>query len=303
MSGRSAADICFEESTMSFENLLKPIKINKYTYKNRIVGGPMVFGLLALDPRAREGQYRKIDQRAEGGAGCITIGETYVNFTDGDRIPIPYCDFTDYTSEAFGCFKHFADIIHKNDAVALSEISHPGLVKDPFPGQKNPVGPVSFVKENGVQVDGLDEENMARIANDFAVCAKFMTEAGFDGITVHGAHGWLIMQFLSPLTNTRDDEYGGSLKNRAKFPIRILKAIRKAIGPDKIIDLRISGEEGIEGGITADETGQFCHMLEGIVDSIHISNGLYYAPVITHQSSCMYTPHGINAERSAVIKK
>ena len=288
---------------MKFKNLLSPIKINRFTYKNRIVSAPMVFGLVALDPRAREAQYRKIESRARGGAAAVIIGETDVNFTDANRVPVPPCDFTDYNSEAFRVMGHFADMIHQHNAVAIIELNHPGAEKDPFPGQKNPVGPVSYVKAGGVRVDALDKVNMERIAGEFGIAAKFMIAAGFDGIIVHGGHGFLFTQFLSARTNTRTDEYGGSLENRARFPIQMMQSIRSSIGPDKILDLRLSGEEGLPGGITAEETGRFCHLLEGIIDSVHVSGGLYYDPVKTHQFSSMFHPHGVNAEASAIIKK
>jgi len=288
---------------VEYKNLLSPIKINKYTFKNRIVSAPMVFSLVALDPRAREAQYNKIAARARGGAAAVYIGETDVNFTDANRVPVPYCDFTDCNSEEFKIISRFAEIIHENGAVAIIELSHPGAEKDPFPGQKNPVGPVSFTKPNGVRVEALDKEGMDRIAGDFATAAKFMIKAGFDGIIVHAGHGFLFTQFLSPLTNTRTDEYGGTLQNRAKFPIQIMKAIREAIGPDKILDIRVSGEDGVPGGITAHDTGEFCRMLDGIIDSVHVSGGLYYDPVKTHQFSSMYHPHGVNVEAASIIKK
>ena len=82
-------------------------------------------------------------------------------------------------------------------------------------------------------------------------------EAGFDGILVHGGHGFIFTQYLSPLMNTRTDEYGGSLENRAKFPIQICKAIREAVGPDFLFELRIDGTDHQPGGITPEETGEF----------------------------------------------
>ena len=171
------------------------------------------------------------------------------------------------------------------------------------PRARKPGRPGQFTKPNGVRVEALDKEGMDRIAGDFATAAKFMIKAGFDGIIVHAGHGFLFTQFLSPLTNTRTDEYGGTLQNRAKFPIQIMKAIREAIGPDKILDIRVSGEDGVPGGITAHDTGEFCRMLDGIIDSVHVSGGLYYDPVKTHQFSSMYHPHGVNVEAASIIKK
>ena len=263
----------------------------------------MVFALLALNPLTRDAQYQKIEARAKGGAGAVTVGEVDVNFTTANRVPFPPCDFTDYTTDAFQQIKHFSDLIHENGAVALIELLHPGAEKNPFPGQPNPVGPVSFVKPNGVQVVGLDETGMALVVQDFATTAKFLIAAGFDGVTIHGGHGFLLTQFLSPVTNTRTDDYGGSLENRARFPIQIVRAVREAIGPDHILDFRISGREGIPGGMVPEETARFCQMIEAEVDSFHLSSGLYYDPVKTHQFSSMFHPHGINADDAAILKR
>ena len=130
-----------------------------------------------------------------------------------------------------------------------------------------------------------------------------MKNCGYDGVLIHGGHGFLFTQFLSPTYNKRTDEYGGILDNRAKFPIMILKGIRAEMGPDFLIELRISADDGYEGGVTPDETGLFVAMLDGIVDSIQVSSGIYYDPVGTKQFPSMYVEHGYNAKLSAMVKK
>ena len=291
------------EKNMKFSNLFSPMQINKFTFKNRIVSAPMVFGLIAADPHAAEGAYNKIRCRAQGGAAAVIVGETDINFTDGNRVPVPPCDFKIHAGHVFDAVSQYATIIKENGAIAIAEISHPGAEKNPYPGQKNPVGPVAFTKPNGVQVEAMDEADMERLCNEFGEAAAFMIAAGFDGIIVHGGHGFIFTQFLSSRINLRTDEYGGSLENRVRFPIRVMESIRKAIGPDYILDLRLSAEEGVDGGITVEETGKFCHMLEGLVDSIHVSSGLYTDPVRTEQFSSMFAKHGCHAEAAAEIKK
>jgi 2,4-dienoyl-CoA reductase-like NADH-dependent reductase (Old Yellow Enzyme family)/thioredoxin reductase len=291
------------EKNTKFPNLFNPMQVNGYTYKNRIVSAPMVFGLIVGDPHAAVGAYNKIGARAKGGAAAVIVGETDINFTDGNRVPVPPCDFRVHAGHMFDAVAKYATIIKEYDAVAIAEISHPGSEKNPYPGQKNPVGPVALTKPNGVQVEAIDEDDMDRLCKEFADAAEFMIAAGFDGIIVHAGHGFLFTQFLSARLNRRTDEYGGSLENRAKFPIRIMESIRKAIGPDHILDIRVSAEEAMEGGITVEETGLFCHMLEGIVDSIHVSSGLYTDPVRTEQFSSMFAEHGCHADAAFEIKK
>lgn len=263
----------------------------------------MVFGLIVGDPHAAVGAYNKIGARAKGGAAAVIVGETDINFTDGNRVPVPPCDFRIHSGHMFDAVAKYATIIKEYNAVAIAEISHPGSEKNPYPGQKNPVGPLAFTKPNGVLVDAINEADMERLCKEFADAAAFMIAAGFDGIIVHAGHGFLFTQFLSARINLRTDEYGGILENRAKFPIRIMESIRNAIGPDHILDIRVSAEEGVAGGITVEETGKFCHMLEGIVDSIHVSSGLYTDPVRTHQFSSMFAEHGCHADAAAEIKR
>lgn len=287
----------------TFTHLFQPLQVNHKTYRNRIVSAPMTFALSALDPLLREKSFRKIEVRAKGGAAAVTLGELDVNSTDADRLPFPKIDFTSYTGDAFQVFTEYANRIHKHGAIALGELSHAGSKKVPFSGQKDPVGPIDMVTEKSVHVHAATKDDMDRIAHDFANAAVFFQKSGFDGLTVHGGHGFLFTQFLSARTNTRTDDFGGSLENRAKFPIAILQAIRHATGPDFIIDFRLSATEGVSGGITIEETGRFCHLIENIVDSIHVSDGLYTSPIVTRQFSSMFVPHGFNAKASAIIKK
>lgn len=285
-----------------FSNLFKPLQVNKFTYKNRIESAPMAFGLIALDPE-EEKSFRKLESVARGGDACVCVGEIDVNFRDAVRIPLPRINFEDTTGYAVERVGEYARRIKKHGAIALAELVHAGAEKVPFAADEETIGPNDEVRPNGTKVRAMTKEDMDRIAQDFAIGAKFLKAAGFDGVLIHGGHGFLFTQFLSPLYNKRTDEYGGSLENRAKLPIQILKTIRDAMGPDFIIELRISGSDGYEGGVTPEETGKFIHMLEEIIDSVQISTGIYYDAVKTHQFSSMFVEHGCNAKLSAIVKQ
>ena len=148
----------------------------------------------------------------------------------------------------------------------------------------------------------MDQTMMDKVCRDFATAALYMQAAGFDGVLLHAGHGWLFSQFLSPLWNKRTDRYGGSLENRARFPLAVFEAIRDAAGPAFLLEARISGRDGIAGGIEPDDVGRFVHMLEGIANSVHISSGIYSDPVATEQFSSMYAPHGCNVDMAAIVK-
>jgi 2,4-dienoyl-CoA reductase-like NADH-dependent reductase (Old Yellow Enzyme family)/thioredoxin reductase len=287
----------------NFEHLFQPLKINKYIYKNRIVSAPMVFGAVFQFEEAAARAYRKVEACARGGAAAVIVGETSVNFTDAERIPFKPIDYTNYSGTYFDGFKRYADLIKKHDSIAMIELFHAGGEKDPLPGQPNPRGPTGYVRKDGVIVDEMDAGMMDKACEDFATAATFMQTAGFDGILIHAGHGWLFSQFLSPLFNKRKDKYGGSLNNRARFPIEILQRTRAQVGPDFIIEARISGRDGVPGGIEVEEVGRFCHMLEGVIDSVHITVGLYNNPVFTNQFSSMFVEHGCNAALSAIVKR
>ena len=139
---------------------------------------------------------------------------------------------------------------------------------------------------------------MKKVCDDFARISRFAKACGFDGVLVHGGHGFNMQQFLSPWTNHRTDEFGGSMENRARFPMMILDAVREAIGEEMIIELRISAEDGIEGGLTIDDTVEFCKLIDGKADIIHVSNGLKWAGNQTNTFSDFFNVHGVNVEHA-----
>jgi len=290
-----------------FPKLFEPLKINNvYTMKNRIACAPMAFALIACDPEAAEKSFRKLEAPARGGDAMVSVGELDVNFVDAVRIPLPPVDFTEKDSYAVRQVGEYARRIQRHGAIALCELCHPGAEKMPFNDRQEAVGPNDEVRPNGVRVRAMTEADMERIAGDFVTAARFVKNCGFDGVVIHGGHGFIFTQFLSAAYNKRTDAYGGTLENRARFPIMVLKAIRDAMGPDFIIELRLSGDDGwtdARHGVTPEETGMFAHMLEGIVDLIQISVGIYYDAVVTHQFSSMFVPHGCNASISAIVKQ
>lgn len=183
------------------------------------------------------------------------------------------------------------------------ELSHLGSIGTPHPKNAHPWGPVSFTKEDGTKVIGYTREMMEKTIQDFCDCALYAKHAGFDGILIHGGHGWLFSQFLSPLENTRTDEYGGSLENRIRFPLELLRAVRKTVGEDFLIEFRISGSDRWPGGTSAEDVAEFSTHLSGLVDILHISSGHYYRSYRTLEFSSLYTRHNCNADTAEIIRK
>jgi len=291
-----------------FPHLFSPIEIAGHTYRNRILSAPMIFGFMALrGGDAAERLYRMVENRARGGAAEVVIGETPVNYSDAPDIFFPgtEVDYAAREGPGFDAYRRYADLIKKHGAYALIQIFHAGHAKNPLPfgDRPNPWGPMGYIREDGVTVEAFDAGKMKKVRGDFVACSEFMKAAGFDGVLIHGAHGFLFTQFLSPSSNCRTDEYGGNLEKRGRFPREILKDIKDNLGKDFIVELRINGADLVEGGTTNEETAEFCSTLDGLVDIIHISSGFKSKGHDTEEFTSMYHPHGVHVERAANVKK
>lgn len=286
-----------------FPRLFSPLKVGSHTYRNRIVAAPIYCGTFGTIPFLSSVFFQAFTERSRGGCAQVTVGETPVDFEYANREPFDPIDYTDFGSASFESLEKAARIIKGNGAVALVELSHCGESKLFIPGLKNPIGPMGYVREDGVEVLGMDDGMMKSVCDNFVVCARYMKRAGFDGVMIHAGHGWLLHQFLSARTNRRTDGYGGSLKNRAKFPAHVIEAVREAMGKDFLIEVRVSGEERTPGGMGVEEVALFCHMIEGWADLIHVSVGLYRDPILSGQFSSLFEPHGLNADLSGAIKR
>ncbi len=286
-----------------YPHLLSPITIRGREYRNRMIAAPTLFAhSVYFLPEIRENVYRMVEYRARGGFAAVSTGELCVNFEEGitsfvDR-PI---DFTCFAGEDFELAKEYASRIKKHGAIAYLEFCHEGSRAETKPPYK-PWGPDPYIREDGVQVQALNREMMEKIYNDFRVIARFARECGFDGVLVHGGHGFNMQQFISPLTNHRTDEFGGSMENRARFPKMLLSAVREGIGEDMILELRFSAEDGIPGGMTIEDTVDFCREIDGMADIIHISNGLKWKGNRTQTFSDFFDIHGVNVEFAAKVK-
>ncbi len=286
-----------------FPHVFEPITIRGKTYKNRLIAAPTMFAhAIFTIPPMKENIYRMVENRAKGGFGCVSTGEHPVNAEEGTALFYEHhMDFTKFEGPDFEAMKEYADRIKKHGAICYFEFCHEGARAEHNPPY-SPWGPDGYIREDGVEVKALDLPMMEKICNDFYNISRFAKECGFDGILLHGGHGFIMQQFVSPWTNHRTDEYGGSMENRARFPKMIIDACRRGIGEDGIIELRFSAEDGEPDGMTIDDTVEFCKEIDGLVDIIHVSNGLKWAGSRTHTFSSFLDPHCINADHAAKIK-
>ncbi len=267
-----------------YPHLFEPLKVNQMIMPNRIISAP----LGSLTDKSISG----IGMIIRGTSGNVPGGKSRM-------APGPYC-FQDMNESQK--VREQVSIIRQRGAKAEFELCHVGQYALVEPGDFA-VGPISFIRDDGTEVRGMDEAMMNEVADQFAQGAKDAKEYGFDMVMLHFGHGWLPTQFLSPHYNKRTDEYGGSFENRIKFPTMIVDRVRRAVGPNYPLDMRISGFEFIEGGTEPEEVVQFIKSLEGKIDMVHISCGLERElKAMTHMTSSAYFPHKINTQWSKKVK-
>lgn len=287
----------------NYKHLFTPLKVGTHTYKNRIIAAPIYCGTFLNIPGLDYVLTHAMEARAAGGAAQVTLGETPVDFCGASREPFPPINYANFNDPTMPKLKALVSTIRSHGAKCLIELSHCGESVEPIPGVEFGMGPMGYTRPDGLEIIAMDEEKMEMVIDHFITAAKFMQEAGMDGVMIHAGHGWLLHQFLSPRTNRRTDRYGGSLENRSRFPLALLKAVREAMGPDFILEMRVSGDECEEGGMKPEETAAFCHMAEEYVDLIHVSVGTYRNPILSGEFSSLFQPHGLNADAAAIVKK
>lgn len=284
--------------------LFQPLTIRNVTYRNRIFSAPCAMTIAPHNHTPDPMAMLYFENKARGGAAAVTVSETCINLKYATRklnvgnVAVLAPEWSNHRE-----WIKMAYIISRHGAVPSVQLFHAGDITHPkFLEGRNPIGPNDYVRPDGVHVTCMDEALMQETCDDFAKAALMMKNCGFKMIMIHGGHGWLFSQYLSPATNWRTDEYGGSIENRARFPLRILKAIREAVGEDFVIEFRMSGDEHMEGGITLNDVCAFAQMAEEYVDIIHLSAGSYYT---TNQYTFpgIFVPHGCNLHLAKAVKK
>lgn len=268
----------------TYPHLFSPLKVNKLILKNRIISAPL----------------GSLTDKSTTYIGMIIRG-TSGNVNDGkSRIaPGKYCFADIYESSKV---REQVSVIRQRGAKAEFELCHTGQYAYVEKGDFA-IGPVSFIREDGTEVRAMDVAMMEAVADKFVEAALDAKEYGFDMVMLHFGHGWLPSQFLSPYFNKRTDEFGGSFENRIKFPTLIIDRVRKAVGPDYPLDMRISAVEHITGGMDPKEVIAFIKSVETKIDMVHISCGLERnLEAMVKMSATTYLPHTINVELARAVK-
>jgi len=280
--------------------LLEPIEIGKKLMKNRILMPAMETRMSTLSGDIKPEMIDYYAARAKGGAGAIIVENTYIDNLSS-RSSLSSSGL--YTDHLISGKKILAEVIKENGALSIIQISHGGRQSAAMANKNQPVAPSPIMC--GVikrMPHELTINEIIEIEDAFAEAAVRAKKAGFDGVEVHGAHGYLICSFLSPLTNLRKDRYGGSLTNRGRFANDIIKKIRSITGKDFIVGYRISAKEYIGGGLELEEACDFVKTIQDNIDYINVSAGIYESPGF-YISSSTYLPRGELIPLAAEIKK
>ena len=288
-----------------YPHLSSPITIGRTTFRNRMFSAPMGGTDIANDGCIGPKSTAFYELRGKGGAAAVTVSELMVHpATDGSHA----YHLDESILNSLACATYTADAIRRHGAIPSLELSHSGQFAGTYMTDKSKQhglaqwGPCDGTRADGVPVRALTHEMIDEIVASYGHVAGLAKRAGFEMLMIHGGHGWLINQFLSPLFNHRNDEYGGSLENRCRFAIRVLQAVREAVGPFFPIEFRLSGAEFCEGGYDVDEGVRIARQLEPYIDLLHVSAGTYQKTFgITHPS--MFEEHGRNVFLAAEIKK
>lgn len=286
-----------------YPKLFEPYTIKGVTFKNRIFSAPNSLSWLTTDHKPDDNYIRYIERKARGGAAQVTVASGNV---EAEILPglgggyfLPYRSILPRLTE-------LVYVIKQHNAVASLELWHEGAAYPMDKYGRNPVSASAFVRWDGQQVDEASKERLNEIADHFADYAYLAKEAGFDGVMIHGGHGWLLSQFLSPEMNHRTDEFGGSIENRVRFPLMVIDRIRERCGEDFLLEYRISGDEMSPetGGYTLKDAVEVCKMIDDKVDIIHVSaarDSTDEGAVITHPT--IFLKNGCNAYLAAEIRK
>ncbi|MBP2655865.1 MAG: FAD-dependent oxidoreductase [Firmicutes bacterium] len=298
-----------------YKNVFSPITIKGVEFKNRIQVAPMVPCMATPEGWVTKELIEFYRPFAKGGAAIVTLGDSAVNWTHAmdhegqlnlgnDNVKMGLDDI--------------ADEIQRYGAVISVELNHGGRFSNSINLASKGLKPVSstpkpaeidefFSKLQGKPPAEVEEMSIPLInqtVNDYAEAAGRCKDSGFKMVMIHGAHGMLPGQFLSPYVNKRVDRYGGSFENRARFCIELLEAVRRRVGENFIIEYRISADELVDGGMHIEEVIRFVKMIKDKIDILHVSVGMLPNPfTIQRMIQPLYIPYMPNIHFAEEIKK
>jgi 2,4-dienoyl-CoA reductase-like NADH-dependent reductase (Old Yellow Enzyme family)/thioredoxin reductase len=295
----------FERSECRMErkypHLFSPYKIRNFIFKNRIVSAPL--GAWVFSPRNFIFDYAisMFEEKALGGAASVTVGHTEVNAEEDDSDNFGLY-FNLRNRQGTAALSEFAAAIQQHGAHASVQMNYGGVATGDRDGLY--YGPSGYVREDGAVIHEMDEAKIMKTIGQYVDSAKKLKLAGFHLCMIHGAHGWLPAQFLSPVTNHRTDRFGGSLENRMRFNVMLVNAVREGVGDDMMVEYRISGLDPETDPELFEESVVFIKAIENKIDLLHVSSGgRERKGGSLHTFPTYLSPRGTNIHLAAPLKK
>ncbi|MCL6558225.1 MAG: mycofactocin system FadH/OYE family oxidoreductase 2 [Firmicutes bacterium] len=264
--------------------LLSPLDLGKKNLKNRIIFGPHRTNFAVKNlPGEKHADY--YEQRAKGGVGLIIVEGGSVHPSDYPYEKVIFA----YARDAVFGYSKIAKAVHRHGCLVVAQLNHYGGQADGSLSRREIWAPSPVPEVNSGEIPKVMEtEDIEEIIESFVQSSLIVCEAGMDGVEINMGQCSLLRQFLSPLTNFRTDEYGGSLENRARFCMGVLKKVRQKIGQDFIIGLRLCGDEYAPwGGLTPDcclEAARYICRESGLIDYLAVEVGSIYSLHMTMAS-------------------
>jgi len=282
-----------------FTNVLKPGRIGSLELKNRFIMPAMSSGHGESDGTVTPKLIEYYKARASGGFGLI-IAEFACISEEGKAVPGQLMVTSD---DYIPQLKKLTEAVHRVGGKIALQIHHAGRETNSAITGRQPVAPSPIPCPVNREIPKeLTVEEIYELIDKFAEAAWRVQKAGFDAVEIHGAHGYLVAQFLSPYSNKRVDEFGGDLAGRMKFAVELIKRIKEKCGQDYPVIFRISGEERVEGGMGIRDTAAVAKGLaEAGADAIHVSTGVYASLAWT--LAPYNVPQGYNLAAAETIKK
>ena len=286
---------------MVFRHLFEPGQIRGLRLRNRLISAPCERNYANLDGSVTQQYIDYLAERSKGGVGLITIESMYIDPAGRGHVR----QLGIYDDKLIPGLRRMTEAIHAFGAKVATHLMHCGRETSSYATGSQLVAPSSIpckVITGGETPRELTIAEIENLITKFGEAAKRSVEAGFDLVQIHGAHGYLVNQFLSPFTNKRADEYGGSFENRMRFPLRVVAEVRKAVGDRYPLSYRMSADEKVEGGLTIDDMVIFSQRLEEAgIDLIDVSAGIYESIMWVTQP--MVFPRGCLVDLGWAIKK
>lgn len=284
-----------------YPHVFQPLTVRGVTLKNRLEYAPTVVLKCSPEGEVTQEMLDYVAWQAKTGVGYLTIGNTPVVHTDSSAW---VCELNVTQDRCIHGLEMMARTARENGAEMSVELAHAGRGSNATPG--NPALAPSDVPLNGGPlgyIKPMNEEDMAYVRQQFVDCAVRCRKAGLKIIMIHCAHNNLLAQFLSPASNHRTDDYGGSLENRMRFPLSVLKAVREAV-PDMVIECRCSAQEDTPDGLQLEESLQFMERAQEYVDIIHVSRGnIFFNYGSTYTIPTYFKGRQLNVAFAAEAKK